>query len=223
MNNNIKISLSLILTLALILTACSTKKMVVSNEEAEPVIETSAIEAYPENVKEPFLFYVYKDKRDKANHYAPSGWMGDASDVNLNDSWPENPYTGASCIKVSYRPGTLSGNRWVGMYWQNPPYNWGDKRGGFDLTAANKLSLWIRGEKGNEIINEIFLGGISGDYSDSSKVTIGPITLTKQWERVEVSLENQDLSNISGGFGWSASRDSNLKGCTFYLDEIMYE
>jgi len=66
-------------------------------------------------------------------------------------------------------------------------------------------------------------GGIKGKYPDSCSVAIGPVDLSTEWRKFEISLEGQDLSKVSGGFGWSTNLSSNPKGCTFYLDEIRYE
>lgn len=167
--------------------------------------------------------YVYKDKKAKVNNYAPSGWMGDMLDIKYSDGWPRNPKRGATCIKVTYLPRSSNNEGWAGIYWQDPPNNWGTELSKYDLTGATKLSFWIRGESGGEIINDIYLGGIEGRYPDSCSVAIGPIELTTEWERYEISLEDQDLSLMIGGFGWSTNLSANPNGCTFYLDEIRYE
>lgn len=168
-------------------------------------------------------FYVYSDKKADKNHFAPSGWMGDYKDVFYSDGWPNNPAKGSTCIKVIYKAGSAENERWAGIYWQYPPNNWGDKRKAFDLRGAKKLSFWIRGEKGGEVINDVFMGGIKGKYPDSCSVAIGPVDLSTEWRKFEISLDGQDLSKVSGGFGWSTNLSSNPAGCTFYIDEIRYE
>jgi hypothetical protein len=37
---------------------------------------------------------------------------------------------------------------WMVIYWQQPPNNLGDRKGGYDLTGAKQLSFWARGEVG---------------------------------------------------------------------------
>jgi len=167
--------------------------------------------------------YVYKNKRVRANNFAASGWMGDTMAIAYSDGWPKDAYSGATCIKVSYRPEVQNKQGWVGIYWQDPPNNWGTQKSTYDLTGATKLVFAIRGEKGGEVINDLFMGGIEGRYPDSTSVAIGPIELTKKWEVYEVTMEEQDLSHVVGGFGWSTNVTANPKGCTFYLDEIRYE
>ncbi len=182
---------------------------------------TMALQAQSVEFFEPFN--VYTDKNASGNHFSPSGWMGDYSDINFTDAWKENPYSGISCIKVEYKPNSSQGARWAGTYWQNPPNNWGEKKGGYDLTGAKKLTFWARGEKGGERIEEVKIGGLSGTYPDSDVATAGPIILTKDWQQYSINLDGKDLSYISGGFVWATNLDVNPNGCTFYLDDIRYE
>ncbi|MBN1405888.1 MAG: hypothetical protein JW946_05150, partial [Candidatus Omnitrophica bacterium] len=140
-----------------------------------------------------------------------------------NDNCVENPHSGTSCIKITYKPDASQGARWAGIYWQSPANNWGDKKGGFDLTGANKLTFWAKGEKGGENIEEFKIGGISGAYPDSDIAYLNPIVLTKEWKQYEIDLKGKDLSYISGGFCWSTNLDVNPNGCIFYLDDIRYE
>jgi len=168
-------------------------------------------------------FSVYTDGNSPDNHYIPSGYMGDYSDVKIDPRSFDNPHSGTTCIKTVYSNASSQGARWVGMYWQSPANNWGDKKGGFDLTGATKLTLWARGEKGGERIEEFKLGGITGLYPDSDIAGIGPVVLTQEWKQYEIDLNGKDLSYISGGFCWSSNLDVNPDGVTFYLDDIKYE
>ena len=185
------------------------------------VFTTMALQAQNVEFFEPFN--VYTDKNARGNHYSPSGWMGDYSDIAFTDAWKEEPHSGISCIKVTYKPNASQGARWTGMYWQNPPNNWGEKKGGYDLTGAKKLTFWARGEKGGERIEEVKIGGLSGTYPDSDIAAAGPIILTKDWQEYSINLDGKDLSYISGGFVWASNLDVNPNGCTFYLDDIKYE
>jgi len=185
------------------------------------VFTTMALQAQSVEFFEPFNVYI--DKNARGNHFSPSGWMGDYSDIAFTDAWKENPHSGMSCIKVTYKPNASQGARWTGMYWQNPPNNWGEKKGGYDLTGAKKLTFWARGEKGGERIEEVKIGGLSGTYPDSDVAAAGPIILTKDWQEYSINLDGKDLSYISGGFVWATNLDVNPNGCTFYMDDIRYE
>jgi len=185
------------------------------------IFTSIAIKAQEVNYFEPFNVYADKSARD--NHFIPSGWMGDYSDVSYNDNWKEDTHTGATCIKIIYRANVSQGARWVGMYWQNPANNWGHKKGGFDLTGASKVTFWAKGENGGERVEEFKIGGLTGTYPDSDIASIGPVLLTKNWKQYEIDLIGKDLSYISGGFCWSTNLDVNPGGCTFYLDDMRYE
>ncbi len=169
------------------------------------------------------VFTVYVDRGFRQNHYVPSGWMGDYGDIKMNDSFKEQPHNGKSCIKFTYTAQMKQGAGWTGVIWQNPANNWGEKKGGFDLSEAKKLTFWAKGEAGNERIMEFKMGGIGGAYSDSDSIGIGPIDLTNEWKQYSIDLSDVDLTYVNGGFCWSSNADSNPEGMVFYLDDIQYE
>ena len=168
-------------------------------------------------------FKVYIDGAAVDNHYLPSGWMGDYNDLKVNEKYTTNPHSGGTCVQVIYGPKASQGARWAGIYWQNPPNNWGTRPGGYDLTGARKVTFWARGEKGGERIEEFKIGGITGEYADSDVASVGPVVLTKDWQQFTIDLEGKDLSSISGGFCWASNLEVNPQGATFYLDDIKYE
>ncbi|MFH1782278.1 MAG: hypothetical protein ABH848_01525, partial [Candidatus Omnitrophota bacterium] len=168
-------------------------------------------------------FPIYTDGRSPDNHYIASGYMGDTSDVKIDQSSFETPQAGTTCIKITYSNIASQGARWAGVYWQNPANNWGDRKGGFDLTGATKLSFWAKGAKGGERIEEFKMGGLTGQYPDSDVAGIGPVLLTNKWKQYEIDLRGKDLSYISGGFAWATNLDVNPDGAVFYLDGIKYE
>lgn len=168
-------------------------------------------------------FYVYADRGSISNHFIPSGWMGDYSDLKVDVGALDNPYFGKTCIKITYTNKVSNGARWAGIYWQNPPNNWGGMDAGFDLSNATKVTFWARGEKGGERIEEFKVGGIMGEYSDSDTAGIGPVVLERDWKQYTIDLKGKDLSYLIGGFAWATNLDVNPDGAVFYLDEIKYE
>ena len=110
---------------------------------------------------------------------------------------------------------------WVGVAWQNPPNNWGDLEGGFDLTGATELELWARGEYGGEKIS-IGVGLLGSETSnpDSGKTKEEGIVLTREWQRYSVSLKHTDLSSIKTGFVVTLS--GRTTPVTIYLDSIRF-
>ncbi|OGX43831.1 MAG: hypothetical protein A3G38_04125 [Omnitrophica WOR_2 bacterium RIFCSPLOWO2_12_FULL_51_8] len=176
--------------------------------------------AMPEKTKE---FAVYLDKTSRENHFIPSGWMGDHGDIKINDQSMDNPHGGTTCIQFTYSAKKSQGQGWAGVYWQNPVNNWGNKKGGYDLSSMNKLTFWARGAKGGEVIQKFVVGGIKGTYPDTASAETGPIELTNTWKPYSVNLSGKDLTYINGGFGWVTTADLNPEGCAFFLDDIKFE
>jgi predicted small lipoprotein YifL len=168
-------------------------------------------------------FFVYADQGYFKNHYIPAGWMGDYGDIKYNDSYPDKPYSRKSSIKIVYTAQKKQGAGWAGIYWQDPANNWGNLKGGYDLTGAKKLTFWARGDKGGEVITEFKMGGINGEHSDSASSSIGPIQLTPEWKEYTIDLKDEDLSLVIGGFAFVISSMENPSGATFYMDDIAYE
>lgn len=184
------------------------------------------------------VFFIFTERGSRLNHYIPSGWMGDYGDLKFNQGWKENvdkPKTSKkaaageakdeTCIQVKYTAERKQGAGWAGIYWQNPANNWGDKRGGFDLSGYKKLKFWARGEKGGEIVDKFFIGGITGqtEEGDSDEASLSPVELTKDWKEYSIDLTGLDLSHIIGGFGMAANAEVNPNGFTIYVDEIRLE
>lgn len=167
-------------------------------------------------------FAVYTEKNSRTNHFIASGWMGDYDAVRIDSGNRDNPHSGATCLKITYTGELTQGAGWVGVFWQNPENNWGSKDGGFNLSEAKKLTFWARGEKGGEKL-EFKVGGITGAYPDSDMIGVGPLELTPEWKQYVIDLDGLDISYISGGFVWAASRMDNPDGFTVYLDDILYE
>lgn len=170
-------------------------------------------------------FIVYQD-RSSANRYVASGYMPTGECLKIDDSWTDNCQEGKTCIRTTYD--TVCSNksrRWAGVYWLNPADNWGDKKGGYNLTGASRLVFWAKGEKGGEQIAEFRVGGvgINREFPDSDTATIGPVILSNEWREYTIDLRDKDLSNLAGGFAWIANVDSNPDGCVFFLDDIHFE
>ncbi|MGB5415966.1 MAG: hypothetical protein WBN01_15090, partial [Polyangiales bacterium] len=168
-------------------------------------------------VRTPMPFYVYRDGFE-GMPWAPSGWMGAIDSLTLDGNHAGNPQEGKACIKMRFvgEVGT-----WVGVAWQNPPNNWGDQEGGFDLTGAKYLELWARGEYSTEKIS-IAVGLLGEDkaHPDSGKTTAEDIVLTYEWKRYRIRLKKLDLSSIKTGFVVVLSGQGSP--VTVYLDSIRF-
>lgn len=176
----------------------------------------------PTKVESPNEFVIYDENFNK--FYIASGYMGDFGDIKMNTRWDKDPANGKTCIRVEYNALRAQGAGWAGVYWQNPANNWGDKKGGRDLSAYKKLTFKVRGDKGRETIDKFGVGGIAGqtEEGDTDQNSIGPVDLTNKWQDMEIDLKGRDLSMIIGGFLWAANADSNPEGFVFYLDDIKF-
>lgn len=171
-------------------------------------------------------FSVYGDGEGTQSFFVPSGYMGDNTSLKITaiyDGCPVVPgRTIRSCLKIRYAPKGAAG--WAGVYWLTPANNWAKVKGaGFNLTGAERLSFWARGETGQEIIAEFKMGGITGAYPDSDMASLGTVHLTSQWRQYDIDLHGKDLRHIIGGFAFVLRRSDNRRGATFYLSRIMFE
>jgi hypothetical protein len=120
--------------------------------------------------------------------------------------------------------------KWAGIFWQHPINNWGEYPGYEINGQVSKATFWARGEKGGEKI-KFQAGGINCEPHNNPekpyKDSFGPVEkwmkLTKDWQKYEINLRGEDLSNVIGGFCFATSFLDNNGGCVFYLDDIVIE
>ena len=188
------------------------------------------------------VVYVYHDFGVTENHFTQKAKMYglDASLVKeMNENWTQNPYSGTSCIRCEQLIKVGSWGGWMFMQGyipegsNTPALNKGDQPGqGLDLTGANELHFYARGERGGERL-ELFTCGFgynasnnkkTVEYPDSAtKQSIGWIELTKEWKEYVIPLDGADMSSIVCGFGYVLNDERSGIGSTvFYLDEIYF-
>ncbi len=161
-------------------------------------------------------FAVYEERLDNMP-WTPTGWMGRAKSLTVDGNHEENVYEGKRAIRMHYS----SRRGWVGVAWQNPPGNWGEEDGGFDLTGATNLQIWARGERGGEKVSfGVGLIEKGADHPDSAIVKTRSIQLTDQWLRYDLPLDGEDLSSIKTGF--VVTLEADRKPVTIYLDSIRF-
>src|SRR5690606_9164882 len=138
--------------------------------------------------------------------------------IAMDEKWATQPRSGATCMKLEYR----APDGFAGIVWQDPPNDWGDRPGGYNLSGAKRLTFWARGETGTERV-EFKLGIIGPDkpFPDSDSAALPPVTLTREWKQYSIDLTNKDLSRIKTPFLWSLPGQG--KAVTFYLDDIRFE
>jgi hypothetical protein len=148
------------------------------------------------------------------DEFIASGYMGDKVKFIKNST--NNPVSGETCIEISY---TASNQLWGGLFWQHPANNWCQKPG-VDLSnnGYTQLTFWARGSKGKEEI-KFLVGHDCGDSVSKEKL----FRLTNTWQQYSFNLEDSDLSNISGAFGFSIDSKAQSGPITFYLDNVQFE
>ena len=156
------------------------------------------------------------------DRYLPSGWMGDTGDIAMTDAFATNPHSGATSTQVKYGGFSYSGtNGWAGVYWQQPEGNWGANPG-LNLSGATSLQFYARGQNGGEKVT-IGGGGIVGSPNSDSFKVFGTYTLNSVWTGYSLSLSGKDMKSVIGGLYWSAAKNDNPNGLTFYLDDVVYK
>ena len=195
----------------------------------------SALEAARSSV------YVYRDFGDTENHFTQKAKMSgtDGSLVmDMDEDWRNDPHSAPSCIRCQQ---ITAGNDWGGWLFLNgvlnegetvPRLNDGSAEGqGMDLTGAESLTFWARGENGGETV-EFFTCGFGYDgesnlrtveYPDSAtKHSLGWVTLEKEWKEYVIDLSGTDLSSIACGFGYVLSGRNGEGDNVFYLDDVRF-
>lgn len=205
--------------------------------------KTAAVTALTDMMREERqTLYVYRDFGMTENHFTQKAKMAgyDASLVkDMDENWRTNPYAGRSCIRCTQ---TTARNDWGGWLFLNgylpdgevvPRLNDGGTDGqGLNLTGAEELRFFARGETGGETVEFFTLGfGYNGetgrrtaDYPDSAaKQSLGFITLNKEWTEYVIPLQSADLSYVVCGFGYvlNGEKSGNTEN-VFYLDEIRF-
>lgn len=171
------------------------------------------------SVKLPLI--VYGEESDPPT-FAPSGWMGDAKAIKLDPNCTTDPFAGKTCLRCEFS----AEKGWGGVAWQHPPQDWGDRKGGFDLTGAKQLRFHARGEVGGEEVAFEF-GLINRDkpFFDTAKKSLGKIQLDKNWREFTIPLGDlkatEDLTRIKTGFVWTVA--SSGRPVVFFLDDIRWE
>lgn len=166
-----------------------------------------------------FPFFIYANANNK--NFFSNGLSGDIYDIEFDDYWQKNPKSKGSCIKIKYTGERDQGFSWAEIFWLSQEYNWGFLDEGCDLSSAKKLYFSARGRNGGELV-EFRVGGINGQFYDSTFGNRILIELTSKWQIYEIDLTDKDLSHIIGGFGVSFSHILNIGGCTIYLDDIYF-
>lgn len=195
--------------------------------EEEPTREAPApaVETFKPPVKDQGpIFYVYKDGGDPANHWIPSGYMGDFAALTADYNCTDKPFSGTTCMKWIYDISKKQQN-WAGCIWQDPENNWsGDiPNAGFNLDGAKAFKFAVRGKTGQEKI-EFGFGGIKGRFPDTANGKVESLQLTTEWKEIVIPTDSKDMRRITNGFYFSLGVEPTATGTVeFYVDDVRFE
>jgi hypothetical protein len=176
--------------------------------------------------------------------YSLAGGEGFSTGKAYKGSFPNNfeCYSGTDCMKVQYSDQSQVNHRldWSLIAWY--PFscegvanaNKADEcitdlfiSGNFK--EIQRLTLWARGENGNEVV-EFGVGGKNEVVEDRGFKYLKPQTqpasrviLTSNWKKYEIDLVDRDLTHVVPLFYVYYTFEDNPQGATFYLDDIQFE
>lgn len=160
-------------------------------------------------------FYIYKD--NESSPYIPSALMGNYQAIEIDLDYTEEVYEGSKSIKIHYK----DKSDWYGVGFVDPPGDWGEILGGYDITDAETLSFWAKASYDNLKVTAGF-GLIKNDkpFPDTAIETV-ELSLTSQWKKYVIKTKKLDMSCIRSGFVIFSSGEGLSH--TIYLDEIVFE
>lgn len=128
------------------------------------------------------------------------------------------------CMALEYTPGP--NGRAIVALWNSEP---------LDLGGAKKLVFSARGEKGGERLVTFAAGsGAGGRLAEGSTSLESSglegvrfsgsknLTLTAQWQRYEIDLENADLSKVTHAFAFEILKGIEDEKQVAYIDSIYF-
>lgn len=182
-----------------------------------PVLARGAVSERPARAAS-LPLVIYGEATQPEPPYAPSGWMGNAAAIRLDPACEERPFAGKTCLRCEFGSAT----EWGGVVWQDPPDDWGDRAGGWDVSGATRLAFRVRGARGGEVVSfEFGLIGPEKPSHDSARRALKDLTLTDEWAEYSIPLAGLDLSRIKTGFSWVVAGQG--APVVFYLDDVRYE
>ena len=92
-------------------------------------------------------------QRGKEESLHPVWLHGELPDIKVQEDSTDDPVDGRHCTKITVKSSNTQGAGWLGVYYQNPPNNWGTRKGGYDLSSHKRLTFWARSETDNVVID----------------------------------------------------------------------
>ncbi len=159
-------------------------------------------------------FYVYKDGEDSP--FSPTGFMGNYKSISVNVNNKEEVQSGTSSIKISYK----DDHDWYGIGFVDPPNDWGDHVGGYEIIGAKTFSFWAKASTNLTATIGFGLIGQDKPFPDSTKKSI-EVKLNTQWKKYTINVKKLDLSCIRSGlivFSSSYGTPQDI-----YIDNVVFK
>lgn len=170
-----------------------------------------------------------------SDQFIPSGYMGTMDGLTMSNAvtdckTPRQAGAQGDCYSVKWNVTLATGatSAWSGIYWQWPDKNWGALPGKLVASGATKVTFYVAGAAGGEQVT-FTVGGINtkgGDptltYRDKFTIASPPITLTTDWQPVEISLAGATYDQVIGAFSWVATT-STSGTVAFYIDDVQWQ
>jgi len=196
------------------------------------VAMTLAIFSIPNHANADERVYIYKDDGYSSNKGVWGNIMpaaaAEVGSASFNSSSPKGFDGKGTAVKVSFNLSTPP--NWAGVVVPVQADYWGETDAkGLDLSKANKLVFYAKGEKGGEQIQVKAAIVSDKKFGDSAIVPIvSPwYTLEKNWKRYEITIEDtkDNLQRVITPFSVISNKPHNDKVnvIDFYVDEIYYE
>jgi hypothetical protein len=179
--------------------------------------------------------WVFRDAADGLNNFTEKAFMGsDYADVPaMDETGPAQAGISGVTAHLDLSKHTWGGYMFLnGVLWAGQTLPGSEGWKGVDLSGAESLVFYAKGETGHERV-EFFMAGhgwqedwdISSWPDSSKRVTLGYVDLAAEWTRYELPLGGADLGDIQCGFGWVTTAGANpgLTEVRFHVDEIRYE
>ncbi|MEM9052595.1 MAG: hypothetical protein AAGC47_11120, partial [Bacteroidota bacterium] len=149
--------------------------------------------------------------------YVFSGYMGNYDAMKVDFEHSENVHSGETAVKISYS----AVDNWFGLGYVDPPNDWGDMLGGYNVEGAKTFSFWARASRVGVRANMGF-GLLEPDnkFYDTA-IKMKERNLSTEWTKYTYDVRDLDLSCIRSGFvifstGVGAPFD-------IYIDDIVFE
>jgi len=171
-------------------------------------------------------WFVYRDTDSEENHGYWTNYMEGKLVTDFNLAERIDPFEGESCVRMKVK---FQKPDWCGLAVSCQPDYWGKEATdtAYDLSKAQKLVFYARGDKGAEGIQvKVAITG-KEKFGDSAKVEGATrwIRLTKKWTRYELPINQRvtDLSRTVIPFSIFADRAHNTdEEITVFLDQVHF-